>query len=252
MKILQISDCHIKKSDSALVYGVKTRERLNHIINEILFSKVDFEFVILTGDISDDGSIESYEYIINLLSKLKKKIYFINGNHDLKVNLISIFSNNKLFIQLDEILIENWILIGLDSCLQGKNHGYLSDSEIKKTEILVDKAKKLNKNCAIITHHPPILVNTPLIDDCPILNGSELIHIVEKNNHIKLVITGHVHNRYSIRIGNNAKLETGFSTFAQFEYGGSNEFTGIDTDNYGYTYYDLREHSYECYSILLE
>ena len=251
MKIIQISDCHINNNNS-LVYGVNSKKRLYDVVNNILFSKIEFDFILLTGDISDDGSIESYAYVKNILSKLNKKIYYINGNHDLKSNLILTFSDNQMFIHLDEILFKNWVFIGLDSCIEGKDFGNLSDSELKKAEIAIDKAKKLNKNCAIITHHHPLYVGTPLIDDCPIINGYDLVNLIEKNNHIKLLITGHVHNRYSIRIGNNAFLETGFSTFAQFQYGGSNELTDIDKDNYGYTYYDLSENSYKCYSILVD
>lgn len=251
MKILQISDCHIRNNEEALVYGVNPRKRLKFIINKILDEEKNVDFIILTGDISDDGSIHSYQYVANLFEKMNKKIYFINGNHDIKKNMISAFSNKNFFHQLNELLIENWLFIGLDSCVEGKDHGFLSAQEMQRFESLIYKANKFNYNCVVITHHHPIFVGTPMIDDCPIRNGSELIDIIEKNIHIKLLITGHVHNDYSIKISNQAKLETGLSSFAQFKYGGSNDLEDIDRKSYGYKIYEFSSDSYKTSFILI-
>lgn len=251
MKILQISDCHIKDNEEALVYGVNPRDKLEPVVNKILDTEHYFDAVILTGDISDDGSIHSYQYVANLFAKINKKIYFINGNHDLKKNLISVFSNRNFFQQLNELLIENWLFIGLDSCIEGRDHGFLSKQEMQRLGSLIHKAKKLNYHCVVVTHHHPIFVGTPMIDDCPMLNGSELLNIIEKNKHIKLVVTGHVHNDYSIQIGSQAKLETGPSSFAQFKYGGSNELEDIDISCYGYKTYEFIDDSYRASSVLI-
>lgn len=244
MKIIQISDCHIRDKSEALVYGTNPRKKLNSIVDRILNKESEFDFIVMTGDISDDGGIDSYKYVANLFKKLNKKIYFINGNHDSKNNLLSEFSKYDLFIQIDEILIGNWLFIGLDSCLEGKDLGLLSENEMQRLNFSVNKAKKFGYNCIIFIHHHPILVESPLIDNCPLINNTEFISIVKKNTHIKLVITGHVHNDYSIKIGNFGMIETGISSFAQFKYGGSNELTDIDIRKYGYKKYELTDNSY--------
>ncbi len=252
MKILQISDCHIKNNEEDLVYGTNPRNKLELILNKILDKVSHYDFIIMTGDISDDGSINSYQYVVNLFEKINKKIYFINGNHDLKKNMISAFSSSNSFNYLNELLIDNWLFIGLDSCVESKDHGFLSEHEIQKLEYLIHKAKKNNYNCVVVTHHHPLFVGTPMIDDCPMQNGSHLINIIEKNIHIKLVITGHVHNDYSINIGRQAKLETGPSSFAQFKYGGSNELEDIDISRYGYKTYEFSYDSYKATSIWIQ
>ena len=140
MRIIQISDCHIKNNEEDLVYGPNPRNRLESVIN----IEKNFDIVILTGDISDDGRIDSYQYVANLFEKMNKKIYFINGNHDLKENLNSVFSKRKFFHQLNELLIDNWLFIGLDSCIESKDHGFLPEHEMQKLEYLIHKTKKLN------------------------------------------------------------------------------------------------------------
>ena len=77
---------------------------MDFIINRILAEENNVDFIILTGDISDDGSIHSYQYVANLFEKMNKKIYFINGNHDIKKNMISVFFYKNFFHQLNELL----------------------------------------------------------------------------------------------------------------------------------------------------
>ncbi len=126
----------------------------------------------------------------------------------------------------------------------------MSDSEIQKFENIINKHKEKKFNIGVVVHHHPILVGTPLIDDCPILNASNWIDQIKKNNQIKLIITGHVYNHYSIEIGENAKLETGFSSFSLFKKPGANENEDI-IKSYGYKTYEFFNHSYKTFEVLL-
>jgi Icc protein len=245
MKIIQITDCHIKKEADSLMYGVNPRKKLECIIEYINNNIKDFDFIILTGDISDDGSIDSYKFVVNLLQKINKKIYYINGNHDSKNNLIKVFSESHNFFHLKELWLENWLFLGSDSCIEGKDYGVLSDQELQRIDTNINQAKIKHYNCAIITHHHPVAVGTPLIDDCPMLNGGDLVNVLNKYDNVKVLITGHVHNHYSIKIGNTYNLEAGPSSFAQFKYNGSNENNDIDNKTYGFKMYEFFEGYYE-------
>ncbi len=81
------------------------------------------------------------------------------------------------------------------------------------------------------------------------MNASNWIEKIKKNNQIKLIITGHVHNHYSIEIGEHAKLETGFSSFALFKKGGANENEDI-VKSYGYKIYEFSNDSYKTFEVL--
>ena len=240
MKLIQITDCHIKKNNDDLIYGVNPRERLTEIIKYIKINQKEFDFILLTGDISDDGSIESYKFVADLFISLSKEIYFINGNHDCKNNMLSVFSNYDLFHHLQDFQYKSWIFIGVDSSVKAKDYGFISDIELNKLNISLIKSEKSNNNVAVVTHHHPVSVHTPLIDDCLIKNGPDFIKAIENHNVVKLIITGHVHNDYSINI-EKIKLETGPATCVQFIAGGSNENTDIDKIKYGYKIYNLEE-----------
>lgn len=252
MKLIQITDCHIKKDNDALIYDVNPRNKLIKIVEDIKLKNNDANVILLTGDISDDGSVESYEFVSDLLSSLSKEIYFINGNHDCKKNMWSVFSKNNYFTPLREMFYDNWFFIGIDSTIKGKDYGFVPEIELHKLKISLTKAQKDNKNIVVVTHHHPILVNTPLIDDCPLNNGLDVIKILKEFDHVKLVITGHVHNDYSINIENTKlKLETGPATCVQFVIGGANEVSDIDRIKHGYKTYIMDENSFhtECFWI---
>ena len=214
---------------------------ITNVVKHIKINQKEFDFIFLTGDISDDGSIESYQFVADLLPSLSKKIFFINGNHDCKENMLSVFSNYNLFIHLQELQYNNWTFIGVDSSVKGKDYGFISEIELKKLNLSLIKSEKNNNHVAIITHHHPVPVQTPLIDDCLINNGSDFIRAIENYSLVKLIMTGHVHNNYSLNI-EKIRLETGPATCVQFIVGGSNENTDIDKKNYGYKIYTLNDY----------
>ncbi|WP_233231387.1 metallophosphoesterase family protein [Silvanigrella aquatica] len=251
MRIIQISDLHIKKNKDAILYNANPRKSLELTLEQLLKEKNDFDILLLTGDISDDGSLESYEFVLNLLEKTNKMIYYINGNHDNKNNLISKFSKSIYFRQLDELVINNWLFIGLDSCVEGKDLGFLSNIEIQKCESLIRKYDNSKYNIVLVVHHHLLPVGTPLIDDCPIINSTQLLDIINNNRQIKIVITGHVHNDYSIPINELAKLETGLSSFAQFKKGGSNEVEDI-VKGYGYKIFEFTKDFYSTSQVFIK
>jgi hypothetical protein len=47
MKILQISDCHIKNYEEDLVYGTNPRNKLELIVNRILVKVSHFDFIVV-------------------------------------------------------------------------------------------------------------------------------------------------------------------------------------------------------------
>ena len=66
------------------IEGRKLIKEINDLIidNELKIEYInnnikDFDFIILTGDISDDGSIDSYKFVVNLLQKINSNSVFV-------------------------------------------------------------------------------------------------------------------------------------------------------------------------------
>ena len=82
MDIIQITDLHISKNQLAKKHDCMPFERLEHILEDIESRYRTVENLAITGDLSDDYTIESYLNIKRLLNKYKFNVSILPGNHD--------------------------------------------------------------------------------------------------------------------------------------------------------------------------
>lgn len=199
-KILQITDMHLFESVEKMMFGVKTNEKFLQTLEFIENNNIEFDYIFLTGDLSQDETIASYKIIAENLSRFKKEIYWISGNHDDPEKMQEVFSQYPLFKHVHHLSFGklNWDFIFVDTVLRGKDCGYLSKQE------LTQFSKTLNSiddsNCvAVVMHHHPIPVNTPLIDTFILENSDVFFETInESKRGIDLIICGHVHGNYDI------------------------------------------------------
>ena len=153
--IIFISDVHL---------GTNTSKHLSKILSKI--KTLEYDFLLIGGDLIDSSSFKLND--LNLFNKIKKDIYFVNGNHEyylkgfknkieqLKKFKIKVLKNSSM--QINEIN-----LIGIDD-LQSIH------SKIK----FVEKLNKKNLFNLVLSHKPDIWDN-----------------IKSKND---LMLSGHTHN----------------------------------------------------------
>ena len=60
VRILQLSDLHLGGDPDTHLHGVPTRETLRGVLEHIRSESVDFDHLIITGDLADDGEVETY------------------------------------------------------------------------------------------------------------------------------------------------------------------------------------------------
>lgn len=193
MKVIQLTDLHLFSDIHQELFGVNTYNSFNKIINHLLLKEGDCDAIIVTGDISQDETVPSYELALDLLKKLNKPIYYLQGNHDQKEKLNLVFSDLK---PIDELCSPYWNFISADTVDYGKDSGFLSNDELNNLKNKICKNER--NNIALIMHHHCLKLGTPLIDGCMLLNSNKLIKIIDKEKKIKLVICGHAHGNYKL------------------------------------------------------
>ncbi len=80
LKFVVIGDPHIKAIDN----NDSGAERLRSIVETV--NNMDVDFVVIMGDITNNGTRKQYELSKNILSDLKKPYYIVIGNHDMKTS----------------------------------------------------------------------------------------------------------------------------------------------------------------------
>lgn len=215
MKIIQISDTHLFARDESEMYGVRSNLKFKEVVLKIQEDEIaTTDCIIMTGDLSQDETEQSYQHIVTALDNNAVPIYWIPGNHDNFLTMETVFKETKNFKYIRELNFHDWNFIFINTKLDNRNEGYLTDTELN---LLKNKIMSLpNKKIAIIMHHHPIEVSTPLIDNYILKNKIEFWNVIGSN--IALIICGHVHGDYSLKY-NETFIESGPATCLQWQKG---------------------------------
>ena len=188
--VLQITDTHLFAEPNGDLLGVRTANSFAAVLNGVVKQKIDFDFVLMTGDISQDYSVESYQRFANIVKCLNKPVFFLPGNHDDGPLMYRIF--NDLGINTSRnIICGNWQFILLNSEVYGVAHGWVQRDQLEYAERCI--REQPNLNTVICIHHLPLLVGSNWLDTQTLHNQDEFHVFVKSFPSIKAVISGHVH-----------------------------------------------------------
>ncbi|MEI6580331.1 MAG: metallophosphoesterase, partial [Eubacteriales bacterium] len=148
------------------------------IMNEILtrFKKSSAKYLLLTGDLSENGSLDQHLGIAKILKEFKektgKKIFVIPGNHDIsKSNLdnhidltdfLSIYADfgyNEALVKhkgsasYTAELDSGYRLIAIDACIYDEDGSVMSPNLLAWIETQVLQAKQDGKKLVGMIHH---------------------------------------------------------------------------------------------------
>ncbi|GLQ32492.1 3',5'-cyclic-AMP phosphodiesterase [Litoribrevibacter albus] len=230
VRIVQITDSHLFKSTEGDLLGMKTEHSLGCVTSLVQEKTPDFDLVLATGDISQDGSIESYRRMRQRLEAFGVPFYWLSGNHD-QHDVITEASDGTNALQ-KIIDLPAWRIVMLDSSVSQKVHGYLKQQELD----LLTSALETDKHILVCFHHHPINVGARWIDNIGVKNASEFMDVIDGHPQVKGVLWGHVHQEVDEFVDGKRLLATP-STCIQFtKY--SDEFA-VDTLSPGYRYLEL-------------
>ncbi|MBX9691986.1 MAG: metallophosphoesterase [Cyanobacteria bacterium] len=222
--LLQLTDTHIYADDSRFMRGVNTFQTLSDVVELAKASEKDTDLVVLTGDLSQDETLQSYDRLAGLVSTLEVPIYFLPGNHDDRLNMASSFGDYVHFNGVTSLVLGEWLLVFLNSTIPGRVEGELSESELARLDELLINSKGFH--VLLFVHHNPIEMRPDRPDPIMLLNARELFTRIESNTHVKGIVWGHVHQEYTGSRDGVTLMATP-STCVQFR----NTDTGITIDN---------------------
>jgi len=217
---IQISDSHI--DDEKLVMGVDSQANLACVVEDIY--KQSYDALIFSGDLSHNGTINSYIRINEILKPLNNKACILPGNHDNESNLAKIFDNSLL----SNFKLNDWEIISIDSVQNEKVSGYLSD---QKLQTLINEIKQSRaKYIVLCLHHPVVPMQSSWDDDLSLENSEDFFGVISQFPRVRAIIWGHAHQSSEFKYG-SIKLFSCPSTAVQF----------CGPSSIGYNHYTLHD-----------
>lgn len=217
--ILQITDTHIICEGALVSNQLETAGALARLVDRIASIRHQIgpiDAVLVSGDLSDDGSEESYARFKSLLAPLDLPTYVIPGNHDARDILRGAFADH-----LPAAGLLNWArkvgdihLIGLDTLVEGHSHGTL---EPETLAFLSDALLNADGSAVLLAlHHPPFASGVNFMDTIGLNNAHDLRDAVTGYKGELRIVCGHIHSMIVTEVGGHIAISapSPCSTFA--------------------------------------
>ncbi len=212
MKLIQISDPHLFADESGSLLGVNTRESFLATLESISQNHQNIDAIVVTGDISQDYSEESYQFFVDQMNQFDCPVHCLAGNHDESERLKKFASSNNVTTK-KTLDFPHWKLLLANTQVKGKVHGLVSSEEM---QWLSQELSSSKTSSIVFTHHHPININADWIDRIGIKNGTEFTNLLDQYSQVKACGFGHVHQNLEISQGHLQYLAVP-STCIQFK-----------------------------------
>jgi len=215
----QISDCHLYADKQAIHYDYDVFANLCEVLSVIKKNKI-VEFIIFTGDLTQDHSEQSYLNFVNAVNSLSIElpIYFLAGNHDDEEQLHR-FLKGKPFDSAKVIELAHWN-INLINSKSESPAGFIDCQKLDNLFKANGNTDKLpEKFQLLMMHHHAIDVGY-FIDKHGLTNKAEFWQHLAKLKSVRAIACGHIHNALTILpevSGYSVPLYTCPATSIQFD-----------------------------------
>lgn len=190
LMVVQITDAHLQADPQARLLGVDTDCSLRGVLGHLSARELRVDLVLATGDIAQDGSIESYQRFLKLAGKIPAPLRGLPGNHDNSENLRAAWGSRVQPV-LD---IGRWRIIMLDSTVPGSNDGHLAQDQLAL--LATEAAQAGDRHVLVAMHHHPVAMQCDWLDTTIINNARELFECVGNLPAVRGLLWGHVHQEF--------------------------------------------------------
>ena len=205
-QFLHLTDLHVVAPGKLASGVLDTRTQLREAVDRLMEVREQIGplgAVLVTGDVSDDGSPESYSFARAELERLELPLLLIPGNHDDRAAMRAAFSD--LPSMPDAGLID-WFaevgetcVVGLDTLVEGQGGGRLRPESLALLGQSLAAAG--DRPVIVAMHHPPLRTGIKFMDAIGLENLSDLRSLMAEAKGDITIVSGHVHGVYRGRVG---------------------------------------------------
>ncbi|WP_342356244.1 3',5'-cyclic-AMP phosphodiesterase [Pseudomonas sediminis] len=225
--LVQLSDSHLFAEADGKLLGMDTCDSLQRVIERVQLEQPQIDLILATGDLSQDGSVASYQRFRQLTSAIAAPARWLAGNHDETPPMQAACKDSEL---LEPVIdLGAWRITLLDSSIPGAVPGFLADSQLELLERALSEAPQ--RHHLICLHHHPVSIGCKWMEPIGLRNADALFAILDRYPQARAVLWGHIHQEFD-QMRDNLRLLASPSTCVQFAPGSEEFQVGSDAPGY--------------------
>lgn len=232
--LVQLSDSHLFADADGKLLGMNTHDSLQRVIERVLDEQPQVDLILASGDLSQDGTLQSYQRFRQLHEQIPAPARWFAGNHDELPAMQAACADSDLLQPI--IDLGNWRIILLDTSIPGAVPGYCSAEQLALLEQALQSAG--DRHVLVTFHHHPVSIGCRWMEPIGIRNPEALFAVSDRYPQVQAMLWGHIHQEFD-QLRNGVRLLASPSTCVQFAPG-SEEFQ-VDQEAPGYRW--LRLHA---------
>jgi 3',5'-cyclic AMP phosphodiesterase CpdA len=197
--LAQLSDLHVVARGRTVWDGFDTAASTRAAVATLAAFDPRPDLVLVSGDLTDDGALESYQNLAALLEPLADRLVVLPGNHD-RVQTLRAALPEAWYpaAETDDYVVEGVPrLICLDTSRPPSDAGALDPSQLEWLDAALAES---DAPTIIALHHPPFETGIAFMDAIGLdpKAAEALKLVVQGRPHVERVVCGHAH-RLAVR-----------------------------------------------------
>jgi len=206
-----LTDLHLVDQEDQLVNGRSPFAKLSALLARLHAVEVKPAFILITGDLVNNGQPEEYRQFCRILPRLAEfdvPVLMALGNHDERPPFRQVVLQEDASTEpyYYSKVIDGLNLLILDSHVPGQVHGYIDETQLAWLD--TELAKPMPRGHLIALHHPPVPVTVKRLDRIGLTNADALAAIVRRHEHVLGVLSGHIHYSHVAPFANTISVTT--------------------------------------------
>ena len=192
--LIQVTDPHFSEQSATTLLGLDTDDSFTKVRDQALAERGVADWLLVTGDLSNDGSLASYQRFQQQSQPLARQQRWLPGNHDDEQAMcVAVGANGCL---QKNIMLPHWSIVLLNSAVPGQVGGTLTEEELLfLSETL---AQSGDRHVMVCLHHHPVACGCDWLDQQQVSNADKLFEILDRFSNVKAVLWGHVHQHIDL------------------------------------------------------
>ena len=190
VRLVQLTDCHIFATADGRLQGMQTRPSFEAVSAAALAESGQLDLVLATGDLSQDGSAESYQYLAQRFDAMALPVFWLPGNHDEAAAIEANLKGSRVSAA-KQLLAGNWQIVLLDSTVAGEVHGQVAAAQLDFLDRCLEA--HADRHALVCLHHQAVETGSAWIDLKGLKKADEFRQRVKRHANVRGVLWGHVH-----------------------------------------------------------